>query len=86
MTDGRLQCHHHQKLTLFIVLVKITPLVKDPCILETGALERSVDSPTDSSVHPVEITIPKDLVSTYNTVALVVDIGSSPKFFSLQTE
>jgi hypothetical protein len=40
---------------------------------------------TDSSVHPVEITIPKDLVSTYNTVALV-DIGSSPKFFSSQTE
>jgi hypothetical protein len=40
---------------------------------------------TDSSVHPVEIAIPKDLVSTYNTVALV-DIGSSPKFFSLQTE
>jgi hypothetical protein len=39
---------------------------------------------TDSSVHPVEIAIPKDLVSTCNTVALV-DIGSSPKFFSSQT-
>jgi hypothetical protein len=41
---------------------------------------------TDSSVHPVEMTIPKDLISMYNTVALVVDIGSSPKFFSSQTE
>jgi hypothetical protein len=39
---------------------------------------------TDSSVHPVEIAILKDLVSTCNTVALV-DIGSSPKFFSSQT-
>jgi hypothetical protein len=38
---------------------------------------------TDSSIHPVEIAIPKDLVSTCNTVALV-DTGSSPKFFSLQ--
>jgi hypothetical protein len=46
MTDGRLQRHHHQKLTLFIVLVKITPLVKEsPCIIETGALE-TVASPT----------------------------------------
>jgi hypothetical protein len=40
---------------------------------------------TDSSVHPVEIAIPKDLVSTCNTVALVDNI-SSPKFFSSQTE
>jgi hypothetical protein len=40
---------------------------------------------TDSSVHPVEIAIPKETVSTCNTVALV-DIGSSPKFFSSQPE
>jgi hypothetical protein len=40
MTDGRLQRHHHQKLTLFIVLVNDkTTLVKDPCIIEIGALE-----------------------------------------------
>jgi hypothetical protein len=36
---------------------------------------------TGSSVHPVETPIPKDLISTYDAVALVAE-GPSPKLFS----